>query len=147
MEKRLVVLLLVLPVVLSGCGSPDEGDPEAAALSTIEAAYETFNSADVDTWVEIRDRGSSYGTDEDRAEVIEYMTGQLTPQVEGGARYENIQCESQGEGEWPVADEGPVEGYYFTCDTSFVDADGVEYPEAFEWVVADGQVVAVRSNR
>jgi hypothetical protein len=145
--RRIVFLVVVPLLVLSGCGSSEGDDPEAAALSTVEAAYEAFNSGDVDTWVEIRDRGSFYATEEDRAEVAEYMAEQVTPEMEGGARYEGIQCESMGDGEWPVADEGLVEGYYFTCDTTYVDSAGDEYPEAFEWVVADGEVIAVRSNR
>jgi hypothetical protein len=144
--KRIVFLVVVPLLVVSGCGSSDGDDPEAAALSTVEAAYETFNSGDVDTWVEIRQGGSAFASDEERAEVAEDMADEITPEMEGGARYEGIQCESMGYGEWPAADEGPVEGYYLTRDTTYVDSAGDEYPEAFEWVVADGEVIAVRSN-
>jgi hypothetical protein len=144
--RRTFFLVVVPLLVLSLCASSDADDPEAAALSSVEAAYETFNSGDVDTWVAIRDRGSAYATDEDQAEMMEYLAEKVTPEMEGGARYEDIQCESMGLGEWPVADAGPVDGYYFTCDTTYVDSAGEEHPEAFEWVVAEGEVIAVRSN-
>ena len=128
-----------------GCGS-SEADSEQTALEVVEGAYDAFNAGDVEEWVVIRDQGSYYETPEEQEEAAAYMMELVVPQVEGGARFENIECESLGEGEWPVADAGPVEGYYFTCDTTFVDSEGVESADAFEWVVADGEVVAVRSS-
>lgn len=134
-------------LALMGCGSSDGDNPDQEALSTVEAAYDAFNAGDVETWIEIRDRGSWHETDEDREAVLAAMGDQNTALVAAGARYEDIQCESLGDGEWPVADEGPVSGYSFTCDTNLVDDEGTVYSEAFEWVVRDGEVVAVRSDR
>ena len=144
MRKAMSVLGL-LGLIVAGCGS-SETDSEQSALEVVQGAYDTFNAGDLEEWVAIRDQGSYYETPEEKEAAIAYMMELLVPQVEGGARFANIECESLGEGEWPVADAGPVEGYYFTCDTTFVDSEGVESADAFEWVVADGEVVAVRSD-
>lgn len=143
--RRVLSVFGLLGLVVSGCGS-SEGDSEQAALEVVEGAYEAFNIGDVDEWVDVRDRGSSYETSEEQAEMVAYLRDLVVSQVDGGARFENIECESLGDGEWPVADAGPVEGYYFECDTVFVNSAGVESLIAYEWVVADGEVVAVRSN-
>jgi hypothetical protein len=68
--------------------------------------------------------------------------------TQNGWQYVDIACESQGEGQWSVADEGDVSGTYATCDTTLVSDDRTtQYGDAFEWVVHHGEVVAVRSNR
>jgi hypothetical protein len=146
--RRLIVSISVAAAVLVvGCGSSDEVDPEQDALNVVEAAYASFNNGDADTWVEIRDRGSSYASDADREEGIAILGAETERRVDEGWQYEDIECDSQGEGEWPVADDGDVAGHYITCETSLVDGDGeLVYPEAFEWVVQDGEVVAVRSD-
>ena len=134
-------------VVRSACGD-DDGDAEQDPLGVVEAAYESFNDGDVDVWVEIRDRGSAYPSEEDRAEVLAAMRTEVEDMTQNGWQYVDVACESQGEGEWPVADEGNVSGTYVACDTTLVSDDGTtQYGEAFEWVVHDGEVVAVTSNR
>ncbi len=155
MGWRCVVALVVVAVVVGACSSSDEAAgvvDEDSALAVIEAAYELYNSGDAAGWAEVRDRGSSHNSDEARQEVLDWEVDQTRGEIEAGARYVSIECVSQGLGEWPVADAGPVAGYYFICDTDLVaDSDDfVERSERFEWVVSegpDGAVVAVRSNR
>jgi len=143
-----LVVLVVTILTIAGCSSSEEVTPEETAQQAVDAAFALFNAGDVDAWVEIRLRGSAFASDEEREKILEWMrTEEFGPRMAEGAQYEDIACESHGSGEWPVADAGPVEGYYLTCDTSLVAGDGSEVGEAFEWVVADGEVVAVRSNR
>lgn len=143
---RLLWAAALCIAIVAGCSGTDTTENEATALQTIEDAYASFNDGDAAAWVEIRERGSAYPSQEMRDRVMDDLADEVTEQVQGGARFEDIECESQGLGEWPVADEGTVEGYYFTCDTTYVDADGDERIEPFEWVVDDGEVVAVRSR-
>jgi hypothetical protein len=119
---------------------------EQHALSVVEAAYDSFNNGDAEAWVEIRDRGSVYSSELAREINLETRRAEAVGDYEDGERYEDIQCESQGEGEWPVADDGNVSGYYITCDTSRVGEQGLIQQEAFEWVVEDREVVAVRTD-
>lgn len=144
---RFITIIAVAASILAGCGSPNDGDPEEEALQVVEASYDTYNDGDLEGWVEIRDRGSFHASDADRELALERMRADFASGFEAGARYEQIQCESHGDGEWPIADEGPVSGYYFTCDTRLVDDEGPIHTEAFEWVVRDGEVIAVRSDR
>jgi len=143
---RVWVRLAIVPILfLAGCSSAGD-DPEAAAQEVVDAAYATFNSGDVDAWVEIRVLGSYFADDDKRDQSMAMMHTTMGAEMEGGAKYQDISCESHGDGDWPVADTGDVAGYYFTCSTVLAEGDS-EVPENFEWVVADGQVVAVRSDR
>jgi hypothetical protein len=123
---------------------------EDAAQAVVDQAYAAFNSGDVERWVEMREPGSFFATEEDRAESAAWMSEVAEEQVASGAQFTDIECTSHGEGEWPdVADPGvptPI-GIYITCATILT-------PEtvrgagrvAFEWVIADDAVVAVMST-
>ena len=93
--KRIVFLAVVPLLVLSGCGSSDGSDPEAAALATVEAAYETFNSGDVDAWVEIRDRGSFYWSGLLGRSLLRWKEEPAT-RTSNASRWET------GNGPWPM---------------------------------------------
>lgn len=142
--RHVVVIGVVCALFVGACSSSEDD-----ALGVVESAYSMFNAGDLEGWIQVRDTGSFYATEEDRDSGFEYMRNQIGPLMDQGARYQDISCESQGYGDWPVADQGldvPV-GYYFVCDTVLrVDATGFERSEQFEWVVADGEVQAVRSN-
>ncbi len=138
-------LAMVAVLALVGCSSAGD-DPEVAAQDVVDAAYATFNSGDVDGWAEIRDRGSYYASAEDREEAMATLRSTISIEMAAGAQYQDISCEAHGEGDWQVADTGDVTGYYLTCSTVLGQGDS-EVTENFEWVVADGQVVAVRSDR
>lgn len=134
--------IAVVAAVLGGC------DQSAAdAQDVVDAAYATYNEGDVDAWARIRDRGSSYESDEQRDQTMAQLRDRDRDRVRDGAHYADIACEGHGDGAWPVADDGDVDGYYLTCDAVLVLGDGTELPESFEWVVDDGEVVAVRSDR
>lgn len=140
-----ILLLMVVSTFVGGCGSSSEQEPDQAALDVVESAYESFNNGDMDAWVEIRNRGSQFGTEQEREDALDRMRHSVGAQIDAGARYTGITCESRGFGEWPVADAGSVSGYYFTCDTTRVTGSA-EIAEAFEWVVDGGKVIAVRSD-
>jgi hypothetical protein len=151
-RKPIIVVVAAIAVALGGCSSSsaDEGVTDKdSALAVVEDAFELYNSGDAEAWSEVRDLGSWHDTDEDRQEMLDWLSDRTQEEIDAGARYEDIECVSEGLGEWPVADAGPVAGYYFLCDTTFV-SDFAERAERFEWVVSegpDGAVIAVRSNR
>jgi hypothetical protein len=146
------IAVAAVALVLGSCSSSSAAEgvtDEDSALAVIENAHELYNSGDAEAWTEVRDRGSWYATDDDRQEMLDSMSDRTQAEIDAGARYEDIECVSEGPGEWPVADAGPVAGYYFICETTFV-SDSTQRAEQFEWVVSqgrDGAVVAVRSNR
>ena len=147
MVRIWIALVCAAVMVVAGCGEPNGSDPEADARAVIDDAFATFNAGDYDAWVEVRDRGASHASEADRDETLALMRDRERSLMEDGGHYEEIECESHGDGSWPVAEAGDVDGWYFTCRTHFVFGDGWTAPETFEWVVADGDVVAVRSSR
>lgn len=147
-----MVMIGAVAAAVVACSSSEEAagvTDEESALAVVDAAYEVYNSGDAQGWTEIRDRGSAGLEGEERQEVLDWMVERTLEEFADGARYEQIDCESRGLGEWPVADTGLAAGYYFVCDTLLV-SDGGEQAEQFEWVVSegpDGAVIAVRSDR
>lgn len=150
MDARWLLALFVAGFLLVACGGDADSD-EDAALAVIENAYELWNSGDAVAWVEVRERGSFWESDEQRTEVLSEVLGWVEDRMTVyDVRYTEIDCESQGFGEWPgVADPGlPVaEGYYFICETEVTSANPeFEVTEVFNWVVAEGEVIAVNSE-
>jgi hypothetical protein len=135
---------LAAMVLITACGGVD--GPEAEGLATIEAAYAVYNTGDFDAWMEVRDRGSSYRSEADRLDALEWIRAREGPPMEAGARFEDIECLSHGEGSWPVPDRGEAEGWYFTCDATHVLGDGSSEEATLDWVVDDGEVVAVKDH-
>jgi hypothetical protein len=160
--RRGVAISLVLVLGITACGdSADDGATteaqpsgvvdEESALAVIEAAYELYNTGDLEAWIEVRNRGSYFATEEDRQEILDWSRDLYGGEMEAGARYEDVECVSEGLGEWPVADTGPVAGYYFTCAAPWASSpqDTAGQVNYFEWVVSegpDGAVVAVRTS-
>ena len=149
MDRRLLLCAITVCIGLAGCGGGDDAD-EAAALAVVQDAYELFNAGDA-AWLDVRDRGSSYPSEEFREESRAEGIIEFESEVAGIFRYEDIECESRGLGEWPgIADRGqPVaSGYYFVCKTTLTsDApNATAVPETFNWVVSNGEVVAVNSD-
>jgi hypothetical protein len=134
-------------VPLSGA----EGDAEALeAFAAVEAAYVMFNNGD-EAWMEVRDRGSASPSAADEYVPDEGTVGYFRGTQAADAHLDISGCESHGSGEWSdIADDGTVTGYYFTCTTvesnAFHGASDIEFAEMYNWVVADGEVVAVSSE-
>lgn len=135
-------------LVLTGA----DGDPAAReAFVAVEDAYETFNSGD-STWVEIRDRGSAYDSVRSQEVLADHLREVFVATHAAEARIDVIGCQSYGFGTWPdTADDGPIDGYRFTCDAVRTDslhelAGFQPVDEAFVWVVADDDVIAVQSE-
>jgi hypothetical protein len=145
-------LVLVLGVTACGGSDDDRGVvDEESALEVVEAAYQLYNSGDLEGWIEVRNRGSFFASEEDREGIMEWARDLYGGEMEAGAQYEELGCTSHGLGEWPVADTGPVTGYYFTCDSEWISGtqDPTSQVNHFEWVVSegpDGAVVAVRTS-
>lgn len=147
MEKmRGAAVVVALAAMASGCAS-DAVSEEEAAMRVVEEAYAAFNSGDVERWVEVREAGSYFASEEDREESAVWLTGVTEAQVAAGAEFTEIECESLGEGEWSgIADGEVAQGFHITCET-VLTPETVEFagPTVFEWVVADDTVVAVTS--
>jgi hypothetical protein len=123
-------------------------DPQAReAFSAVEAAYDTYNSGD-DSWVEIRERSTSVETID--AAFDAHLRLVYAADQAAGSRYDVIGCRSFGQDTWNPSGEGDVIGHRFTCDAvltdSFRGAANMSILESFEWIVADGEVVAVSSE-
>ncbi len=131
----------------SGTGA-DAGAGVAEAMVVINEAFTAFNFGDVERWVAMRDPGSQYATDEQRAASLDEATRWTRSQMAAGAQFTKIQCHSHGEGEWPgIADSGRAEGHYVTCDAVLSpDTVGGGGEMEFKWVIAHGDVVAVTSG-
>lgn len=136
-------------IPLSGSSSEEAVE----AFAAVEAAYEVYNSGDAKKWAEVRDRGSSYPTERVQQESLEYEEAVTRAELAADGRIEISGCVSRGLGEWPgVADPGtPVAvGYYFTCNAVRTNAlhaaAGLELASTYNWVVADGEIVAVSSE-
>lgn len=167
-KKQLIAVMMSVGVAVLGVsacgGSTDEGATvqastataaessgvvdEESALAVIQAAYELYNAGDLEGWIEVRNQGSAFASDEDRQQILDWEREMYGSEMEAGAQYEELGCTSQGLGEWPVADTGAVAGYYFTCASRWVSGTD-ESLNQFEWVVSegpDGAVVAVRTS-
>jgi hypothetical protein len=163
-----MVIWFVLALGMTACGgSADEGATteaptstetrptgvadEESALAVIDAAYELYDSGDLEGWIDVRNRGSHFATEDDRQEILDWERDLYGGEMEGGARYGDVECVSEGLGEWPIADTGPVVGYYFACDAPWTPGsqDLGARVDHFEWVVSEGPngtVVAVRTS-
>lgn len=133
-------------------GSPQgpAGSAEDAAMAAVMRAYAAFNSGNAQKWVEIRDAGSYYESDADRIAAQASAVTQTQEAINHGAQYTQITCTSHGPGQWSgIAHEGlPVAvGLNITCTTVLTPQTVIgSGPQSFEWVVANGVVVAVTSN-
>ena len=130
--------------VLSGA----EDEAAAGAFQAVNDAYDLFNTGNIEAWVEVRDLGSYWASEELRAIRTPGFTLEEQAKYDAGARYVETECVSHGLGDWPdVADDGLATGYYFTCDavltSDFEDSAATRNVESFNWVVNDGAVVAV----
>ena len=107
--RNLGGLACSLLVVLAGCTT--SAGSEAGALAAVDAAYASFNEGDTDTWVELLERGSYYESEDRRAWAHDLVMDVMSEQVDGGAQYETVDCESRGRGSWDVAhpELNPVE--------------------------------------
>lgn len=129
----------------------DDHPGAAEAFSAVEEAYHLLNTGDP-RWIEIRGRGSNYGTP-DEEEANKEAVGQFwTALMTADPHYNVSVCVSNGSGEWDIADPGvptPV-GHYFVCEATYTDAllkvAGVHPSEEFHWVVGDEGIMAVRST-
>ena len=154
-----VIVLGVAAVVVSQAGQQGiplagaDGDPQATdAFEAVEAAYNTFNTGDQE-WLDLRLRGSFFESQEERDALLAELEASWEDELAWGSHIEVSGCVSQGHGEWPnrvdLGVPAPT-GYYFICDAaltdSVMDVAGVQIPETYHWVVADGEVVAVTSE-
>ena len=166
MRRPAFLALSAVPMamlILSACSSDDtyptstavvsgaEDDAATAAFQTVNDAYDLYNTGDIETWVEVRDSGSDWPSEEIRAEELPLLQQEIQASYDAGSRYVETECVSHGLGDWPdVADSGLATGYYFTCEavltSDFEDPDASEVHKAFNWVVNDDVVVAVNSN-
>lgn len=162
----IVVVVAGLVVVLNRDGGiPLAGaadDPQAQeAFEAVEAAFAAYNEGDA-AWLEIRGRttdpyytmssswslvlGADPGYDQKRAD---HLLRVFEANQAAGSRYDVIGCRSYGEATWNPTDQGEIVGHRFTCDAVLTDAfrgaSNVSLAESFEWVVADGEIVAVNS--
>lgn len=128
-----------------------DDDAAGEAFAVVVAAYEAYNTGDVEAWADARQPGSYFSSSEardtDRSEMVEAV-GALHA---SGSRIDVTGCVSHGLGDWPgIADRGVASGYRFRCETTSANvvllAGGIELAATFEWVVADGDVVAVKSE-
>jgi hypothetical protein len=163
--RRLTVFALTaiaLTVVLSACSSDDSyptstavvsgaDDAATAAFQTVNDAYDLYNTGDIEGWVEVRDAGSVWPPEFDRDEGMEEIRQEEQANYDGGARYVETECVTNGLGDWPeIADDEIVSGYFFVCNAvytlNYQDPDLAGVAERFNWVVNDGVVVAVNSS-
>jgi hypothetical protein len=124
---------------------------EAAAFEPVRRAYDLYNLGKIGEWVEVRDSGSVWPSEEQRTEGMEERRMEERVGYEAGFRYVDTECVSNGLGDWPgVADDGAVTGYYFTCESVWTRHDenleAFAVYESFNWVVNDGAVAAVNSE-
>jgi hypothetical protein len=132
-----------------------EGDPAAAeAFAAVEEAYAVYNSGDPEAWGEIRSAGSFFETPEAMERDRAFWVDTYGAFMAAGSRLQVDDCVSHGFGEWPgIADEElpTAPGFWFTCRVTetitFFESGGIDLrPEEWEWVVADGEIVAVTSE-
>ena len=109
---------------------------EAEALAMVEAAFEAFNSGDIEGWVAAR------GVREDgwvRTARVPYTEALLA----AGAHIEVEQCTSNGHGD--LDGSGAYVGYHIICDASesnlFYQAASIGEAVTFEWVVDEGEII------
>lgn len=165
MRRSTLVALLAVPIavlVLSACSSDDTyptstavvsgaDDAAAAAFQVVNDTYDLFNTGDIEAWVEVRDSGSAWPSEEVRSREMPAIIEEAQSKYDEGSRYVETECVSQGLGSWPgVADEGDVTGYYFTCTTALTKESAgrglSQVDEFYKWVVNEGVVVAVTST-
>jgi hypothetical protein len=129
----------------------DGDDAAAVQFERVSHAYDLYNVGSIDAWVEVRDRGSAWPSDEARRGGLDLEREAVTEQYEAGSRYIDTTCVSHGFGEWlDIADDRPTSGYYFTCQSirtlDHEDPDASRELEVFSWVVSNGKVTAVSSD-
>jgi hypothetical protein len=163
MKHRLLVAMIVtLALTAAGCGTDaayptstavvSEADGAATdAFEVVSDSYDLYNTGELEAWVEVREKGSSWSPDVVPSEVLEDERRRNQSWWNVGARYVETECVSHGLDDWwDIADSGVATGYYFTCLTvltdNYEDADARQQSEAFNWVVNDGVVVAVNSQ-
>ena len=152
---------VVISVFASACGGDDVGptpadqlDPGSdagRAYQVVLDTYAAYNSGEAARWVELRDRGSRWPSEATRVDGLQVEVEFVRAEHALGSRLASSGCTSHGLSDWPdVADVGLATGYYFTCEMVLTDAigdaGGLELPESFNWVVSDGDVVAVNSE-
>lgn len=164
LARRWLVPATLVILLLPACGSDDayptstavvtgaEDDTATEQFQAVDEAYDLYNTGDVEAWVEVRDSGSQWPSDEDRTEGMEKLRQQVQANYDAGSRYVETECVSHGFDDWEgVADGALATGYYFTCEavltSDFEDSDATKVSESFNWVVNEGVVVAVNSNR
>ena len=115
-------------------------DAAASAVGVVEAAYEAFNSGDLDGWL----------VAEAPADVVEFFTFELAVE----AVKEDVRCDYIGFGEYMPPEDGaavePLTGHRIECSgrhaNAFTEAAGIEVPETYVWVVNDGRVIYSRQQ-
>jgi hypothetical protein len=111
-------------------------------------AYHLYATGDPQ-WVVVRDRGGDRPLE---GQDLEDSVAAFEAGLVANPRIEVTSCVSRGFGDWGVFDEGVTgpDGHYFRCNAvegnDFFAALGLEVPAIYEWVVAEGEVVAVRSQ-
>lgn len=122
------------------------------AFAAVETAYAAYNSGD-DAWVDIRSRGGLESSQAVEARARETNVRIFEAEQAADGNIAVAQCEWHGSGEWPdVVDRGvpAAVGHLFTCEATRTDllheAAGMQLAESYQWVVADGGVVAVSSS-
>jgi hypothetical protein len=130
-----------------------DGADVRKAFRLVAAAYQSYNDGDGEAWVEIRDRGSFHRSPSDAEASLEEGQAVFAAASALGSRIDVLGCFSRGSGEWPFLGDWRLPtpaGYWFCCETARTDAfhalSGVPLAEVFDWVVADGEVVAVAST-
>ena len=125
---------------------------EAAAFEPVNRAYDLYNLGNIGEWVEVRDLGSVWPSEEQRTQGMEEWRSEERVRYQAGFRYVATECVSNGLGDWPgVSDDGAVTGYYFKCESvwtrHYENLGEFGVYESFNWVVKDGAVLAVNSER
>ena len=160
--RLLTAIVVALALTAAGCGTDDtyptstavvsEADgPAKEAFEVVSDSYDLYNTGEIETWVEVRDRGSDWPSEEIRSEGMEEIRQVEQARWAAGARYVETECVSHVLDDWPdIADSGVATGYYFTCLAVLTDnnedADAFRRRDRFTWVVDDGVVVAVNSE-
>ena len=129
MGWRGVGVVAVAAVVTAACSSSSEPAgvvDEESALAVIEAAYALYNSGDAEGWTEMRDRGSSGGSDEERREV----QASLAHLEEREAERERALAEVQ---------ELTAEAATLQADNTRAEADAAQIKEKIDLLEAAGE--------